>query len=340
VTYSYSYRAYGLNLSADTAIPGLLSEKTDSVRPHVSVSLGATPDWVRLGLGLPARLHYPAPGALESDDPAFTLTSFGEGQFFQLSYSGGVRFVINRATTRLWATCVPPFTVEDIATYLLGPVMGFILRRRSVMALHASSVSISGHAVILCGAAGSGKSTTAAALALTGVPILAEDVSALREERGTLFVEPGYPRVCLWPDSVNKLFAIDDLPRLTPTWEKCYLALDGRRANFESRSKPLGVVYLVSSRVDDPRAPWIEDLPSMREALLELVQNTYMNWLLEQQQRAAEFDALSRLVTRVPIRRIVPHADPSRIPALCERIRIDAERVLSERHSVAVLSRA
>jgi hypothetical protein len=339
VTYSYSYRAaYGLSLSSDTPIPGLLSDKTNFVCPSLSVSLGPTPDWVRLGVSLSPSQHFPAPGTLQSDNPAFTLTSFGDDEFFQLSYSDGVRFVIDRATTRLWATYPPPLTIDDMATYLLGPVMGFILRRRNVLALHASSVSIAGQAFCLCGVAGSGKSTTAAALALAGVPVLAEDVSALREDRGALFVEPGYPRVCLWPDSVKELLGADGLARLTPTWEKCYLALDGGRATFESQSKPLGAVYLLSPRVSDNRAPWVEDVTNTREGLLELVQNTYMNWLLDQQQRAVEFDALSRLVKRVPIRRIVPHADASRIPALCDLIRTDAERIASGRLAVAVAS--
>ena len=60
-----------------------------------------------------------------------------------------------------------------------------------------------------------------------------------------------------------------------------------------------------------------------------------MNWLLDRRQRAAEFDALSKLVTQVPIRRIVPHLDPGRIGALCELIVADAERVSSACGSAA-----
>jgi len=76
-----------------------------------------------------------------------------------------------------------------------------------------------------------------------------------------------------------------------------------------------------------------------REALLGLVQNTYMNWLLDRRQRAAEFDALSRLVTQVPIRRIVPHGvDPGRIGALCELIVADAETLPAAHGSAAWIS--
>ena len=57
---------------------------------------------------------------------------------------------------------------------------------------------------------------------------------------------------------------------------------------------------------------------SAREALLDLVKNTYMNWLLDREQRALEFDFLSRLVVRVPVRRITPHTDPKKIPEVAQ----------------------
>lgn len=65
-----------------------------------------------------------------------------------------------------------------------------------------------------------------------------------------------------------------------------------------------------------------------REALLELVKNTYMNWLLDHQQRAIEFEALSQLVKHVPVRRIVAHTDPKRIGDLCHLIVTDAKALL------------
>jgi hypothetical protein len=72
----------------------------------------------------------------------------------------------------------------------------------------------------------------------------------------------------------------------------------------------------------------------MRDALLGLVQNTYMNWLLDRNQRAAELDALTRLIASVSVRRIVPHADPARLGSLCELIIKDVKR-LSRRQSSA-----
>ena len=332
----YSYRAYGLTLSSDTAVSALQEKGTHLSLPDVVMSLGSEPSWVRECMRLPSQADRPRAAQVEGHDSPFTLTSFGEGEFFQLAYDDGTHFIVDGTAKRLWGTWVPPLTTEDAATYLLGPVLGFVLRRRGVLTLHASAACVSGNALILCGSSESGKSTTAAALALRGVPILTDDISPVKEHKGSLYVEPGYPRVCLWPDSAESLFGEPGvLPRLTPTWEKCFLPLDGARAAFESKKRPLKVVYLFGPRVDEAYAPRIEDL-GMRDALLDLVQNTYMNWLLDRNQRAAELDVLTRLVANVPVRRIVPHVDLARIGALCELIIKDAER-LSRRQSWAAM---
>ena len=334
----YRYRAYGLTLGCDTPVSALRQEPTDLERYDVVVSLGPETDWVREARRLPSHREHPRPGEVERDNSPFTLTSFGAGEFFELAYGNEALFFVDGAAERLWGTCLPPFTNEDVATYLLGPVMGFVLRRRSVLALHASAVCIGGQAVALCGESQAGKSTTAAALALRGIPVLCEDITPLIEEDGRFQVDPGYPRVCLWPDAVEKLFgARDALPRLTPSWEKFYLPLDGGNAKFEEQRRVVSAVYLFAPRVAEADAPRIETI-SAREALLDLVQNTYMNWLLDRRQRAAEFDALSKLVTQVPIRRIVPHLDPGRIGALCELIVADAERVSAAFDSAAGVS--
>ena len=290
---------------------------------------GPEPDWVRKLLALPAQILSGRSEPAGSADPSFILTQHGEREGFELSYSDGTRFVVDGAVRHVWGTYQPPLTAEDMATYFLGPVLGFVLRRRNINCLHASGVEIQGHAVCFCGDAGFGKSTTAAALALRGLSVLAEDIVALEESDGEFSAVPGYPRVCLWPESVGMLLGRDDaLPQLTPVWEKRYLELDGQRAKFSATKLPLGILYLFAPRSNEQNVPRVEKLRP-REALLELVQNTYMNWILDRDQRANEFDALCRLVQQVPVRRIVPHAKPEKIAGLCELILQDAPAVLS-----------
>ena len=336
---NYPYRVYGLTLSCDTPVSALRQERTHLDQYDIVVSLGPETDWVREARRLPSHLEHPRPGDVGRDNSPFALTSYGAGRFFQLAYGNEALFFVDAAAERVWGTCLPPLTNEDVATYLLGPVMGFVLRRRSVMALHASAVCIGGQAVALCGESQAGKSTTAAAFALRGIPVLCEDITPLIEEAGRFQVEPGYPRVCLWPDAVEKLFGAQDaLPRLTPSWDKFFLPLDGRNAKFEERRRVVCAVYFLAPRVPEADAPRIEEVGA-REALLNLIQNTYMNWLLDRNQRGAEFDAVSRLVTQVPMRRIVPHADPGRIGELCDLILADAGCLPADCNSTSMISK-
>jgi hypothetical protein len=317
------YRIYGLNLTCNTVIPGLFEASDGLFHSDLIVEFGVQPEWVRRALQLPSSVLQTIPACEETRDPAFVLTSFGDGQFFRLCYSDGTRFVVNDVATRIWGAAGESQTIEDLSTYFLGPVMGYVLRRRGVTALHASALCVDGRAVVLAGMAGAGKSTTAAALALRGLPVLCEDIAALEEKEGEFAIEPGYPRVCLWPESVEMLMGhVDALPRIAPNWEKCYLQLDGTKARLDTQKRSLAAVYILSPRETD-NAPRIEDVGS-REVLLELVQNTYMNWLLDRGQRAQEFELLSRLVSQIPVRRIVPHCDPARIGALSELIVTDA----------------
>jgi hypothetical protein len=330
---THRFQAYGLNFVSDTPLPGLPQEYSGFEAPPIILNLGPEPDWVRRALRLQAPADHARFAGPVCHESGLTLTSLGSGEFFQLSYGDGTRFVLDASADHLWGTCPASLTTEDLATYLFGPVMGFILRRRRVLPLHASAVAVGGQAVVLCGESAAGKSTTAAALALRGFTVLTEDISPVQEKNGIPSVEPGYPRICLWPDAVEKLFgAPEALPQLTPNWEKCFLALDGVRAKFEPKRQPLGAVYILAPRTAEADAPRIETLDK-REALLELVQNTYMNWLLDRAQRAAELDALARIVTRVPVSRIVPHSEPARMGALCDLIVADAERLFASRDS-------
>jgi hypothetical protein len=328
---SHFYRAYGLFISSDVAIPGLNDSKAEEVLPDLAFEANSEPSWVIEARRLPSHCFHKQLAEPATQDPDLIVTALGEEEnFFELEYSDGVRLVVDKAARRMWGQWTPPLTVEDFSTYFLGPVMGFVLRRRGVTALHASSINVGGHAVVLSGEAHAGKSTTAAALALRGSSVLCEDISAVNENGESFWVESGYPRICLWPDSVKKLMGAEGaLPRLTPTWEKCYLALDGGRARFESKKLPLGAVYLFGPRADQ-NAPRIEELTS-RDALLELVQNTYMNWILERKQRAAEFDVLARIVANTPVRRVVAHRDAAKISNLCELLLSDAEQLVAEK---------
>ena len=154
------------------------------------------------------------------------------------------------------------FTVQDAATYLLGPIFGFLLRLRGVVSLHASGVMIGDHAVALVGPAGAGKSTTAAAFAQCGYPVITDDVFALKDSGGRFFVEPGYATLRLWPDSVEALCGSPHaLPLITPNWDKRYLDLRSADFQFANSRVPISAIYVLGERRQDAGAPDIGPEP-------------------------------------------------------------------------------
>ncbi len=259
----------------------------------------------------------------------FSVATTTAPAHYVLKYGDETRFVLDESCTRLWGQPGAGLSHEDLCVYLLGPVMGFLLRKRGLSPLHASAVSMQGHANALCGDAGAGKSTTAAALALRGWPVMCEDVCALDQGRSVFEVRPAYPRISLWPDSVKILFSsADALPLIVPGWDKRFLQLDGGVARFARNPAPLATIFFLAPRSSEPSAPRVEPV-SAQTAVLELVQNTYMNWLLDTRQRAAEFDVLSRLANTVACFRAIPSEDPVRLPQLAALIESQALRTIA-----------
>jgi hypothetical protein len=152
-------------------------------------------------------------------------------------------------------------------------------------------------------------------------------VVALREQDGSFWVLPGYPRVNLWPSSVEALFGSPDaLPVVTPAWGKHYLNLDGEGQMFQQEPLGLSAIYFLGARAAGEQSPTIElmDLPS---ALTTLVANTYVNYILDSEMRRQEFDVLGRMVSMLPVRLVRPSTELSRLPNLCRDIASDFRRL-------------
>jgi len=305
---------FDCTLQAERVIPGLLP--VNSNETDITITFDTSP-FRSMATG---RIAYFRPGLLVRRQEAG----------YHFAYQDGTEFLVSCKGDRIAAASPPGATLADTCTYLVGPIMGFALRLRGVVCLHASNVKIDNRAIALCGAPGAGKSTTAAAFAQRGYAVLAEDVAALDDRGKTFLVRPGYQRVNLSPESAAALCGVADaLPAITPNWGKRYLPLTGP-AQFHSVATPLTAIYVLGGRGSQSR-PEIRHLTGI-EALMALASNTYTPYLLDAAMRAREFDVLRRLVAQVPVRRVQPPDDLAGLGNLCDALLQDYSTLAKDTH--------
>ncbi|MGH9220073.1 MAG: hypothetical protein ACRD1W_12270 [Vicinamibacterales bacterium] len=316
------YSAFGLSLAANWPIPGLIAEAIPS-RPDIRIWRGENRRPSDFDAGDEER-YYVSDDA-EAGIPALQVWKAVDGAYFRLRYADATEFMVASTGCEVRAIAPDASTLEDTATYLLGPIIGFAMRLRGVTCLHASVVAIGDHAIALAGPAGAGKSTAAACFSAMGHAVLSDDIAALAEHGGMPHVQPAYPQIRLWPDSVTMLYgAPDALPRLTPTWDKRALALTQPGA-FQRQSLPLRAVYLLGEECDRAE-PAIEDVGGAQR-LLVLLANTYVGYLLDRAMRHQEFESLARLASSVHVRRVIRPGASTPVRAICARILEDCERL-------------
>lgn len=308
---SLSYLAFGLYIKSKVPIPGLVAvsrvQKTD-----LTVYLDAQPPWLQKVFRYPLPVWSTSSSIAETGNPLWIVEELLGGSYLRLTYDDGTQFIFDRKGTEVWGTWPENLTLEDTATYLLGPVMGLVLRLRGVTCLHASAIAVGDRAIALVGHSGAGKSTTAAAFAELGYPILSDDIVALVDQDNQILVQPAYPRLRLWPSSAEILYKNPDaLPRLVPTnptWDKAYLDLNQEKYKFQETPLPLAGIYILGDRTGSSPMPALTQLPKSK-ALMDLIANTYANLLLDKTMRQQEFHFLSHTVNQVPVYQLNAHPD-------------------------------
>lgn len=317
----YKYLAYGLTLSSNVPITGLVSANSTTKPGNLRINFGTLPAVSSSDDQI--RLRYTSAYVGDGGEPGLRIWDVNHGAYLRISYVDGTEFWLDREFATVWAHWPENCSLADTLTYLLGPVLGLVLRLRGVLCLHASAVSIDDHAAVFVGSEGTGKSTTAAAFAREGFAVLSDDIVALVEHGDEFQVLPAYPRLNLWPDSVKLLYGSPDaLPPVSVGWDKRCLALgEAGGPRFEERHLRLGTIYIF----DDISQHGTENIEviSQKNALMMLVGNTYAANFLDTKQRAEEFAVLGRLVAKVPVRRINARRNVTGINELCELIRQD-----------------
>jgi hypothetical protein len=282
------HRAAGLTIAADRPICGLGAgwpDRLADVTIHTTAPHAAPGPFVRV--------------YSETEPSARPQVVVSRGPHgYRFEYADGTRFWVDPPAQQVWMTWSTTF--EDACAYLIGPIMGFVLRRRGDVALHASAVKIGDSAVAFVGPHGSGKSTTAAALARAGCAVITDDLLRLTADRGTWLAHPYGSVLRLWPASAALLYGdAEQLPRITSSWDKRSLALGvASDAIAATTSVPLRTVIFLS------RSPTAEPGYNAQPvtgsaAILRLIANSSASHLLDAHARPHEFREVSRLAREV-----------------------------------------
>jgi hypothetical protein len=266
----FSYRISGLNLTSDTALPGLIAHAPDAV-----------PDVVLRQTAVPMEL----PG-----DPQLGPIWQFTGDQFLMRIPGVARFLMTGGREIAFEP-EQDTPIEDLGIFLIGTVFGILLHQRGQIVLHASAVRVGDKTVLFCGASGVGKSTMAAALGREGYPMLADDVCAIEIAGGVPMVHADGRQLKLWAHSIEQLdLSARQGAAVRGKLEKFYV--DPEAA--EHAPLPLAGVYMLREE-RPPHGFGISPL-SLADAPLLLRRNAYRPLLVQRMgQKADYFRAAARI---------------------------------------------
>lgn len=218
------YNLCGWRVASAVHLPELARWPDEPGEPDVVIAIGT----------VPATLPN-----LVLDTPY--LQTDGEGHA-RYTIAGVADFLIEKGRR---ITIAPAMDKDspDVRLFLLGSVFGILCNQRGVLPLHAASVEIEGKAVAFAGASGAGKSTLAAAFNRRGFRLLADDVTPIAFDGGTVRFLPGLRRIRLWADSMrDAAWDVSNVERCRVGIEKFSRAFD--RDFITEPMEPLALFHL------------------------------------------------------------------------------------------------
>ncbi len=251
------YRVFGLNISSELPLPSLDMPHLQPDAADVVIACGEIPDALAVPLIKGVRFQA-APGE------------------FLLQVDKVARYYVQNGSR---ITIMPEAGAgeDDILVFLMGSAMGALLHQRNILVLHGSAIKVNSQSIAFCGPSGIGKSTLAAGFYLRKYPFLADDLCAIGMLDGRPAVIPGFSRLKLWADTLEKLDTCKGRLK-SVRWgkdlEKYFLPVD----SSQHTPVPLQAVYILASTSTDK----LEVIPLHgAEKIDPLIENTYRMSFLE-----------------------------------------------------------
>ncbi|MEA5593405.1 serine/threonine protein kinase [Rivularia sp. UHCC 0363] len=310
LTKTSQYQIYGITLSSNQPLPILTPASTTT-----------TTD---------IKVHLTEGNLSNSDKRVHTKGWYQkpkvDGIYYCLSL-GGIKEKLDVEIApdgkQIWINWVN-LPIAEVTAMLIGCIIGTALRLQGKICLHSSVIKVDNCAIAIIGAKGAGKSTTAAALAKQGYPILADDIAVLTDCGDSFLVQPGYPRLRLWKSAVNQLYGDEkELSRVFSQTDKHFLELNQDKVSawgFHNQPLPLAAIYVLGERQQSASAPSIETIiPQM--GVMQLITHRYPQSLqLERDMFLRELAILGRLAEIVPMRHLHRGDNLAELGKICDVI--------------------
>jgi hypothetical protein len=299
---AYRYRAYGLEIQAYCALPGLIG--SEQGEPDVLVRRGR--------VDVPEReteQEQRRKAWVRDDEVIVRWKKVGS-----ILVREGREIIVD-----------PEVGIDERipGVLVVGTAIGILLHQRGLLTLHASAVAVDGGAVAFAGGKGAGKSTTASAFCERGYRFMADDIAALEVGgEGDIRLLPGGPGTKLTKAAASAL-RVNETERAVTRDErltKQYHDLDG---NFEREILPLRRIYILDHAGEGSVRPVVEVVRG-REAIMELMTHSYaLRFIGAQENGSNSLEQAAKVAQRVPVSRLRRTPDLTMLANIVECVEND-----------------
>lgn len=323
----YYYKFYGIGWQINKTLPGFTAlENTDNF--DLKVSLNCTEELKDPELLWLSDLNWQSMPKIE---PKFNLilsqvTTESLGKYYKICYrikQEFVEYIFDAQGNEIWGFYSQEYLFNDAISFLLGYVLGNVIRIRGDVAFHASAIAIAGRAILFTGDSGAGKSTTAAALSRIGYPVLADDIAVIKSINNQYWVQPGYPRLRLFPKSVKAFdTSPKELTKVASLGRKRYLQLTSDNTSdwlFQDQPLPLARIYILEKRNSQLKHSSVKSLTSS-QAIKKLIPNLYGSCFVKKDRQIDEFQQIVKFVKQVSVKQLSRPNNLSNLDQLCNLI--------------------
>ena len=215
------------------------------------------------------------------------------------------------------ADLLPHADTGMVRTLLAGRFMGYLLRQRGYLALHASAIAIQGNAALFLGESGAGKSTTAAAFYSRGHQVLADDVAAVSIAKSGVELLPAWPGLRLRDDSRSAIGA-EAAPADFQVDKHLY-----RVSGAGTGPVPIKRIYFLDYNADGLFSVHSSAFSGLPAVALLNAHSLLRSWRADERLRQINLDRAAAVASVAPVHRLVRSRSLDLLPRLVDFVEAD-----------------